>query len=99
MTRTTHTTALLTLCLSGSISCAGGGLGGLFASVDDTCIAGKLTTEGAMVLNGDTLLVNAHGDYMERWKGYREGDRVLGRHCAEGVRALSGLLADAVDGD
>ena len=40
MTRTTHTTALLTLCLSGSISCAGGGLGGLFASVDDTCIAG-----------------------------------------------------------
>ena len=98
MTRTTLTTALLTISLSGA-GCAGGGLDGLFASVDDTCIAGKLTAEGAAALNADPLLVNAHGDYMERWKEYREGDRVLGRHCAEGVRALSGLLADAVDGD
>jgi len=99
MTKLLLATALLAITLSGSISCAGGGLGGLFASIDDSCIAGKLTTEGAAILNDAPLLVNAHGDYMERWKGYREGDRVLGRHCAEGVRALSGLLADAVDGE
>ena len=85
---------LLVLLLLPLAGCAAFGAG-----VDDACIAGRLTVEGARLLNETEGSVNWHSDYVARLGMASERDRILGAHCSEAIKAVSGALTKAIQGD
>lgn len=56
--------------------------------IDDFCVAGKLTTQGASLFNNDpdSANLNRHGDYPYAIK---EGDRIVNGQCSELLKELT----------
>jgi hypothetical protein len=58
--------------------------------IEDTCVVGKLTAEGSLILNageGDTL-VDWHGEYVRHYGQSGEHDRLISSSCAAGLKRL-----------
>lgn len=84
--------AFLAATLLVGLGCAGTPTG---AKIDDQCIAGRLSKEGAAYLNDNPdAWQKIHGDYTAR---IEKNDRVLSRDCSEALIALGAGDFEALD--